>query len=108
VWIWNELAQHAVVRQISLFMSPVPTNTYLRLFLTRTQQCRGWKTEIESVFTKVAIECGLPFGVGCVAFRDEAFCVFGSRHFLCCTALTSRYLATFSRGIRVFGLPVFY
>jgi hypothetical protein len=36
----------------------------------------GWKTEIESVFTKVAIERSLPFGVGCVAFRDEAFCVF--------------------------------
>lgn len=36
----------------------------------------GWKGEIEGQFAEVSAARGLPFGVGVISFRDEAFDVF--------------------------------
>lgn len=37
---------------------------------------RGWADQIEAQFREVAARTGLPFGVGCVCFRDRSFEVF--------------------------------
>lgn len=65
--IWDHLAGVAIEKGCELF---VLLGDDIRF------QSSNWKMEIEAQF-KCISECrGLPFGIGCVAFRDTAFKVF--------------------------------
>mmetsp|Transcript_2598 Transcript_2598/g.5938 ORF Transcript_2598/g.5938 Transcript_2598/m.5938 type:complete len:1000 (-) Transcript_2598:117-3116(-) len=66
-WIWNELAHNAVKMGAHFF---VLLGDDIEL------QSRGWKHEIEDTFRRISSAQRLPFGIGCVAFRDESFEVF--------------------------------
>lgn len=66
-WIWNDLAQAAIEAGSDFF---VLLGDDIQL------QSQGWKNEIEEQFRYIAQSRNLPFGVGCVAFRDDAFPVF--------------------------------
>jgi glycosyltransferase involved in cell wall biosynthesis len=65
--IWDFLADKAVKRQCD-FLLLVGDGVVFRT--------TDWKTDIESQFTKVSLSRDLPFGIGVIAFRDEAFEVF--------------------------------
>eukprot|EP01038_Epipyxis_sp_PR26KG_P011463 gene11463-15355_t len=66
-FIWNALAQQAVRNNCDFF---VFLGDDVKL------ESKDWKLEVESQFKDISETCGLPFGVGCVCFRDKAFRVF--------------------------------
>mmetsp|Transcript_7212 Transcript_7212/g.10150 ORF Transcript_7212/g.10150 Transcript_7212/m.10150 type:complete len:1017 (-) Transcript_7212:189-3239(-) len=78
-WIWNELACKAV-EQASV--------EFIVLLGDDVELCtNGWKNEIESTFLSVSQTTGLPFGIACVAFRDENYAAFPTFPVLHCTHL---------------------
>lgn len=67
-WIWEELAAFAVRHCGVDFFVLLGDDVELR--------SPGWKTNIEEEFRGIAHRRELPFGIGCVAFRDTSFNVF--------------------------------
>mmetsp|Transcript_9930 Transcript_9930/g.23952 ORF Transcript_9930/g.23952 Transcript_9930/m.23952 type:complete len:1010 (-) Transcript_9930:296-3325(-) len=66
-WIWDALARAAV---------EAGSDFFVLLGDDIDLKTEGWKREIEGQFEQISREQQLPFGVACVAFRDEAFPVF--------------------------------
>ncbi|CAE8681191.1 unnamed protein product [Polarella glacialis] len=67
-WIWDRMAQAAVNKHAADFFVLFGDDIELRT--------EGWKQEIEQQFVAISKRYNLPFGIACVAFRDEAFPVF--------------------------------
>jgi hypothetical protein len=65
--IWEHLAVKAVEVDCSFFVFLGDDIRFLSI---------GWKDEIEEQFHNISASRKLPFGVGCVAFRDVSFRVF--------------------------------
>jgi hypothetical protein len=66
-YIWNYLANEAISKDCDFFVFVGDDIKF---------ETVGWKTEIENEFTTIALENQLPYGFGCVCFRDTSFSVF--------------------------------
>jgi hypothetical protein len=66
-FIWNELAKQACREGCDFFVLVGDDILF---------ETKGWKTEIEGHFELISRENQLPYGFGCVSFRDNAFRVF--------------------------------
>jgi glycosyltransferase involved in cell wall biosynthesis len=66
-FIWNELAKQACREGCDFFVLVGDDILF---------ETKGWKTEIEGHFELISRENQLPYGFGCVSFRDSAFRVF--------------------------------
>lgn len=66
-WIWAELAARSAKMRDD-FQVLLGDDIVL--------QTPGWKPHIENSFRSMAVQNNMPFGVGCVAFRDTAFSMF--------------------------------
>ena len=65
--IWEHLALTAIEKNCTFFVLVGDDVRFLS---------NGWKKEIEDQFYHISQSRNLPFGVGCVAFRDVSFKVF--------------------------------
>jgi glycosyltransferase involved in cell wall biosynthesis len=66
-YIWNKLANEAVNKDCEFFVFVGDDIKF---------ETMGWKMEIEHEFATIATENSLPYGFGCVCFRDLTFSVF--------------------------------
>jgi glycosyltransferase involved in cell wall biosynthesis/LPS sulfotransferase NodH len=62
--IWNELGRQAILQGCD-FMVLLGDDVILLN--------NGWKTGIEKEFRALSLETNLPFGIGCIAFRDVCY-----------------------------------